>query len=211
MKLQSRNRGGRRNASHVEEKEDKEEDKDEGEETPMKKWKKEEKKEKMKRRNTGQEVEEQEEEKEEEEEEEEETLVKKKKQQKTKGPIPGSVQLTWMVWESLAWPRISRRAGSDTKKKRGKTRRFFSRYPVRDFWQISSCSSRWGRSWDRVSSPTQHCTTLGFSWARCMIFCQDLSMLAKRLASWKGMWTCWQTDRSPTFTQAELMDTVPIS
>lgn len=33
----------------------------------------------------------------------------------------------WMVCESLAWPRISRRAGSDTKKKRGNNRRFFSR------------------------------------------------------------------------------------
>lgn len=35
--------------------------------------------------------------------------------------------VTWMVCESEAWPRISSRAGSDTKKKRGKTRRFFSR------------------------------------------------------------------------------------
>ena len=34
----------------------------------------------------------------------------------------------WIVWESLAWPRISNKAGSDTKKKRGNTSRFFSRY-----------------------------------------------------------------------------------
>lgn len=34
----------------------------------------------------------------------------------------------WMVCESLAWPRISNRAGSLTKKKRGKTNLFFSRY-----------------------------------------------------------------------------------
>ena len=34
----------------------------------------------------------------------------------------------WIVWESLAWPKISSKAGSDTKKKRGNTRRFFSRY-----------------------------------------------------------------------------------
>ena len=93
-------------------------------------------------------------------------------------------QLTWMVCESEACPRISSRAGSDTKKNRGNTRRFFSRYPVKDFWHISSCSRRWGRSWLRVSSPTQHWTTLGFSWARCMIFTHDLSMLEKRLASW---------------------------
>ena len=33
----------------------------------------------------------------------------------------------WMVWESLACPKISSRAGSDTKKKRGNTSRFFSR------------------------------------------------------------------------------------
>ena len=34
----------------------------------------------------------------------------------------------WIVCESLAWPKISSKAGSDTKKKRGNTRRFFSRY-----------------------------------------------------------------------------------
>ena len=33
-----------------------------------------------------------------------------------------------MVCESLACPKISRRAGSETKKNRGNTRRFFSRY-----------------------------------------------------------------------------------
>lgn len=33
----------------------------------------------------------------------------------------------WMVWESEAWPRISSRAGSETKKKRGNCRRFFSK------------------------------------------------------------------------------------
>ena len=60
-----------------------------------------------------------------------------------------------------------------------------STYPVSDFWQSSSCSSRWGRSCIRVSSPTQHWTTLGVSWALCMIFTQDLSMLPNRLAS------CW--------------------
>jgi hypothetical protein len=94
------------------------------------------------------------------------------------------IKLTWMVWESLAWPRISRRAGSETKKNRGKIKRFFSRYPVRDFWQISNCSSKCGRSWLKVSSPTQHWTTLEFSWAFCIIFIQDLSMLLNLLASW---------------------------
>lgn len=34
----------------------------------------------------------------------------------------------WMVWQSLAWPRISSSAGSETKKKRGNSNRFFSRY-----------------------------------------------------------------------------------
>ena len=52
-----------------------------------------------------------------------------------------------------------------------------------DFWQSSSCSSKWGSSWPSVSSPTQHVTTLGVSCARVMIFTQDLSMLANRLAS----------------------------
>ena len=133
----------------------------------------------------------------------------------------------WMVWESLAWPRISSKAGSDTKKKRGKTRRFFSRYlrvkttdkhvmniinfkgssedlvlfslftvqtdhfysscawtyPLRDFWQISSCSRICGSSCPSVSSPMQHCTTLEFSLARLMIFTHDLSIWVKRLAS----------------------------
>ena len=36
-----------------------------------------------------------------------------------------------MVCESDAWPSISKRVGSETKKKRGKSRRFFSRYPVK--------------------------------------------------------------------------------
>lgn len=58
-------------------------------------------------------------------------------------------------------------------------------HPVSDFWQSSSCSSRWGSSCIRVSSPTQHWTTFGVSWARVMIFTHDLSMLLKRLASWK--------------------------
>lgn len=35
---------------------------------------------------------------------------------------------TWIVCESLAWPRISRSTGSETKKNLGKTRRFFSKY-----------------------------------------------------------------------------------
>lgn len=120
----------------------------------------------------------------------------------------------WMVWELDAWPRISSKAGSDTKKNRGNIRCFFSRYlqpkhftqklnggkkkymkrnyekvlyktnPVRDFWHISSCSSRWGSSWPIVSSPTHDCTMVGISCARVMIFTQDLSMLEKRLASW---------------------------
>ena len=57
--------------------------------------------------------------------------------------------------------------------------------PVSDFWHSSSCSSKWGSNWPRVSSPTQHVTTLSVSCARVMIFTQDLSMLEKRLASWK--------------------------
>jgi len=35
---------------------------------------------------------------------------------------------TWIEWESLACPRISSKAGSDTKKKRGKIKRFCSKY-----------------------------------------------------------------------------------
>lgn len=92
----------------------------------------------------------------------------------------------WIVWESDACPKISRRAGSDTKKKRGNTSRFFSRYPVRDFWQSSSCSSKWGSSCPRVSSPTQQVTTLGVSWAFVRIFTHDLSMLPNLLASCMG-------------------------
>ena len=57
--------------------------------------------------------------------------------------------------------------------------------PVSDFWHSSSCSSKWGSNWPRVSSPTQHVTTLSVSCARVMIFTQDLSVLEKRLASWK--------------------------
>lgn len=33
----------------------------------------------------------------------------------------------WMVWESEAWPRISSRAASETKKNRGNSSRFFSK------------------------------------------------------------------------------------
>lgn len=33
-----------------------------------------------------------------------------------------------MVWESEAWPSISSKAGSETKKKRGNSKRFFSKY-----------------------------------------------------------------------------------
>ena len=57
---------------------------------------------------------------------------------------------TCMVCESLACPRISSKLGSDTKKKRGKTERFFSRYPLKDFWQSSSCSCRCGRSCEKT-------------------------------------------------------------
>lgn len=182
---------------------------------------------------------------------------------------------TWIVCESLAWPRISNSTGSETKKNLGKTRRFFSKYlqrekscfnkfanvttltkatkslptilssdwkqnihfnfhkwhnwfeallnlserkkvflqeplksltqsnialeistelsvqpsittyPLSDFWQSSSCSKRCGNSCPRVSSPTQHCTTLAFSWARVMIFTHCLSMFWNRFASWK--------------------------
>jgi len=88
-----------------------------------------------------------------------------------------------MVCESLACPRISRSAGSETKKNRGNSSRFFSRYPVSDFWQISSCSSRCGSSWASVSSPEQHSTTLGISWARCIMRCHDLSMFENLFAS----------------------------
>jgi len=35
---------------------------------------------------------------------------------------------TCIVCESLAWPRISSKAGSETKKKRGNNSRFFSKY-----------------------------------------------------------------------------------
>lgn len=38
-----------------------------------------------------------------------------------------------------------------------------------------------------ISSPTQHWTTLGVSWARVMILTQDLSMLEKRFASCQNM------------------------
>lgn len=62
-------------------------------------------------------------------------------------------------------------------------------HPVSDFWQISSCSRRWGSSCPMVSSPTHDCTTLGISWARVMIFTHDLSMLEKRFASW-GRFVC---------------------
>ena len=94
--------------------------------------------------------------------------------------------LTWMVCESDACPRISRRAGSETKKKRGNTRRFFSKYPVSDFWHSSNCSRRWGRSWPSVSSPTQHWTTLVVSCALHMILTQDLSMFWNLLASYRN-------------------------
>ena len=88
-------------------------------------------------------------------------------------------------------------------------------YPVSDFWHSSSCSRRWGSNCPMNSSPTQHWTTLVFSWARTMIFTQDLSMLEKRLASctrkqgrnkqmkirlaWKRLWykICLLTYRSP--------------
>ncbi len=90
---------------------------------------------------------------------------------------------TCMVCESDAWPSISNRTGSETKKNRGKTRRFFSRYPLRDFWHTSSCSRRCGSSCCSVSSPTQHWMTPGISCARCIILCHDLSMVWKRLAS----------------------------
>lgn len=41
----------------------------------------------------------------------------------------------WIVWGSLAWPRISNKAGSDTKKNRGNFRRFFSRYLEKWYWK----------------------------------------------------------------------------
>ncbi len=69
-------------------------------------------------------------------------------------------------------------------------------YPVSDFWQSSSCSNRWGSSWPSVSSPTQHWTTLGVSCARVMIFTQDLSMFANRLAS------CQQSNNNSTKEEA---------
>ena len=40
----------------------------------------------------------------------------------------GIEKQTWIVCESLAWPRISNKAGSDMKKNLGNTNLFFSRY-----------------------------------------------------------------------------------
>ena len=88
-----------------------------------------------------------------------------------------------MVWESLACPRISINAGSDTKKNLGNISLFFSIYPLKDFWLSSNCSCKCGNSWDKVSSPTQQVTTFGDSRARCMIFCEDLSIFENLLAS----------------------------
>ena len=41
---------------------------------------------------------------------------------------PVSPSPTCIVWESLAWPKISSKAGSEMKKKREKMRRLPSRY-----------------------------------------------------------------------------------
>lgn len=56
-----------------------------------------------------------------------------------------------------------------------------SAYPLSDFWQSSNCSCRWGNSCFSISSPTQHDTTPGVSWALCIIFCHDLSILLNLL------------------------------
>lgn len=60
-------------------------------------------------------------------------------------------------------------------------------YPVSDFWQISSCSRRWGSRWIKVSSPTQHWRTLALSWACCISFTQVLSMFWNRLATYMAI------------------------
>lgn len=79
-------------------------------------------------------------------------------------------------------------------------------YPVRDFWHISNWSSKCGNSCPMVSSPTQHWTTFGISWARVIIFTQDLSILEKRLASYKNevtthTWThLWSQGQSISHT-----------
>lgn len=96
-----------------------------------------------------------------------------------------NIESKWfcIVCESEACPSISSKAGSDTKKNRGNMVLFFSKYPLKLFWHSSNCSCRWGKSCLRRSSPTQQDTTPGVSWALCIIFCQDLSILEKRLAS----------------------------
>lgn len=57
-----------------------------------------------------------------------------------------------------------------------------------------------GSTWPSVSSPTQHCTTLGISCARCMILCHALSMFWNRLASYTSSrqrfkFPTWSTPR----------------
>ena len=42
-------------------------------------------------------------------------------------------------------------------------KKFIKANPESDFWQISSCSSRFGRSEPRILSFMQHLTTLGSS------------------------------------------------
>ena len=58
-----------------------------------------------------------------------------------------------------------------------------SSHPVSDFWHNSSCSSKWGKSCPRVSSPTQQLITFGVSCALFMILIHDLSMLENLFAS----------------------------
>ena len=71
--------------------------------------------------------------------------------------------------------------------------------PVRDFWQTSSCSSRWGRRCPRVSSPTQHCTTFRSSCAFCMMRSHALSIAWNLFASC----TARQPSLPPDYPQLE--------
>jgi len=95
----------------------------------------------------------------------------------------------WIVWQSLAWPRISSSAGSETKKNRGNTSRLLSRYLKKS-------------STSRLLAYLQHMKRYDYGYKMCseyhlnhynLNYC-NLSMLLAKIpvSSWNTIYTIFQ-------------------
>ena len=105
-----------------------------------------------------------------------------------------SNSLSMCSWTELGSevPKMERSSSSLMKKNLGKALRLVSRYSLRHFWQVSSCSERSCRALSLPS--TEHASsTFVFLAVSDMIFFHVLSMPSNRLASC-GSWSLMSSD-----------------